>query len=140
MKKVLLLAAALLLTACSQAPGAGDMKDILTRQYQRQLGPDAVLVRNLKKVDGKAEGKDRYLVDVKYDLVFLKGFDQLSQQAQDKAKDGQWLGAVDQGLNLWQLRMTYGDVKSGDVKHVAKRYKLVKTDAGWDLADNWPEN
>lgn len=137
MRAALLIALSLLLSACSQAPDTSDMTRILSRQYQQQLGPDAVLIRNLEKVDGKAKGKDGYLVDVKYDLVFLKGFDQLTGEAQDKARDGQWLGMLDKGLSLWQLHLTFGNFKSGDVVPVEQRYELVKTDASWDLAANW---
>ncbi|WKE66954.1 hypothetical protein PVT67_06880 [Gallaecimonas kandeliae] len=137
MRRALWLALALLLGACSQAPDAGDMQQILSRHYQRLLGDDTVLVRNLEKVDGKADGDNGYLVDVRYDLVFLKDFEDLAGQTENKARQGQWLGALDQGLSLWQLQLQFGNFHSGDVVKVEHRYELVKTDKGWDLAENW---
>ncbi|EKE71077.1 hypothetical protein [Gallaecimonas xiamenensis] len=137
MKHALLLGLALLLSACSRAPDTGDLHQILSRQFQRQLGPDAVMIRNLEKQDGKAESDQGYLVDVRFDLVFLKSFDDLARQTEDKARNGQWLGVLGQGLSLWQLHMQYGSFQSGDVVQVQQRLELVKTDNGWDLAENW---
>ncbi len=137
--RLLLLALALLLGACTFAPSDADLTQMLERHYQRQLGPQVVLVRNLERVDSLQKGDHRYLVDIRYDLVFLKSFDELASDAEQRAQQGQWLSAISGGLNLWQLSLQYGQFKQGDVIKLNERHELIKTDQGWDLASAWEQ-
>ncbi|WP_341503793.1 hypothetical protein [Gallaecimonas sp. GXIMD4217] len=139
MLRALLLFFSLLLTACSFAPGEGELAEMLDRHYERQLGPGVVLVRNLEKVNGRELGSDRYLVDVKYDLVFLKSFDELASETEGQAEQGRWLSAISGGLNLWQLSLQFGQFQRGDVRHLDERHELLKTEQGWDLASAWED-
>ena len=139
LRQFLLLMTSLFLVACSQAPAPAELSQILSRHYQRELGPQAVLVRNLKKSGGIKEDDKHYKVDVHYDLVFLKSFDELANDTEQRSRQGQWLKALNDGLGLWQLHLRFGKFKSGDVVKVDQQLTLIKTDDGWDLAAHWQD-
>lgn len=122
MKFLAILLIALALTACSGKPSDSDVK----RQYIEFISEDAdpkiMTIENFERVNGLQQDENTYVVDVKYDIVMKKSFEQI---AKETPKD---IGSM---LGLVALEERMGQFKEGHRVTRKDKATFVKTEKGW---------
>jgi len=125
---LLLLVAALALSACSNRPGT----DQIRTQVEARLlanGRDRIYsVENFRKVNGIPRDKNTYIAEVTYDLRFKHN---LKETASILQGDSGSIFAA--GMDTAALAMKYGDFKAGDVRHEKGSFRFIRTEKGWRL-------
>ena len=134
MKKVSLLLISLVLVACSGKPSDRQIEQLVSEAILSDGGAETYSISNFEKTNGLAKTEQLYIADVRYQLTFKKGFEELSDQVINKpsASPFETVGA---GFKLMTMRMQFGDFKAGDSITKEDRVQLVKTEQGWRLDD-----
>lgn len=127
---------AVLLSACTSPPSDEHIKIQVARHILPQAGEEIFSLENFRKIDGLLTHDDNYIVEVSYDLVFRKSLDEISVQLSDEAKHAPFV-AMDKGLELFSKVMKFGNFKAGERIHRTEIYRMVKTEQGWRLADDF---
>ncbi|MEJ2033266.1 MAG: hypothetical protein P8Y63_09555 [Deltaproteobacteria bacterium] len=124
----------LFLAGCSGSPGEGTIEKQVAQELHNSDRSDIYRINNFEKLSGHYKKDSTYIADVEYDLVFKKSYEQAAEEAKEGSKDNP-LNALGSGMDLFTLKLQYGDFKAGEVLHREERVTLVKTDQGWMLED-----
>ena len=122
----------LFLTACSNAPGNGEMEKLVGIELKANTPQAVFRIENFKKLDGQLDDATHYTANVGYDLVFTKSLQEIADSAGNAP--GGPLDKLGAGMNLVTLSLLYGDFKAGDRLPRQQTLHLVKGEAGWRLA------
>lgn len=120
------LLALLLLVACANRPGDGDIQ----RQMAERLaveGGGVFAVENFRKTDGFESNPNVYVAEVEYDLVFQRSLADLALNL------GKRDDPVLAGLDLVALGLKYGQFEAGERLHRSEKATFHKTERGWLL-------
>jgi len=123
------LLALLLLAACANRPGDGDIQ----RQVAERLlseGGSLYTVENFRKTNGFEPGQNVYIADVEYDLIFQKSLADLALNLRDRNDP------LLAGLDLMALGLKYGQFQAGERRHRTEQVTFHKTERGWLLQNN----
>ena len=118
--------ALLLLVACANRPGDGDVQRQVNERLLRE-GGSLYVVENFIKTNGFDPGQNVYVAEVEYDLVFQKSLADLALNLRD-SKD-----PLLAGLDLVALGIKYGQFQAGERRHRAEKVTFHKTEQGWLL-------
>ncbi len=122
----------LLLAACSGVPGEGEVEE-LVREKLLGEGANAYLeIENFARLNGYEKGDNHYVVQVRYELVFLKGLEEIAADLEAQAGESV-LDQMSAGLGLLALRIKYGDFRAGARFPVEEDIPLVRTEKGWRI-------
>ncbi|KAA1176086.1 hypothetical protein FWJ25_02845 [Marinobacter salinexigens] len=105
-----------LLAGCSDSPSNSDIESALNAMNSESFTE----VSDFEKVNGYAEGENRYVVDVNYELTFTKGLDELMAESSGLEK-----------MALGMLKMTMGDFEEGDTMEDSTSITFVDSENGW---------
>lgn len=135
MKKISLLIACVILAACSGKPSDRQIEKLVSEAMLSDGGAETYSISDFEKTNGLAKNEQLYIADVRYQLTFKKGFDELSDQVINAPSDSPF-ETVGAGFKLMTMRMQFGDFKAGDSITKEDRVQLIKTEQGWRL-DNY---
>jgi hypothetical protein len=126
MKRLFVPLLALLLAACGNQPGDGDIRRQVT---ERLLGEGAGIftVENFRKTNGFEPSQNVYVADVEYDLLFQKSLADLALNLRNRSDP------VLAGLDLVALGLRYGQFQAGERQHRTEKATFLKTEKGWLL-------
>ncbi len=127
MKRLIIsLLALLLLAACANRPGDGDIQRQVTERLLSGSG-GLYIVENFRKTNGFEPGQNVYIAEVEYDLVFQRSLADLALNLRNR--DDPLLA----GLDLMALGLKYGQFQAGERQHRAEKVTFHKTERGWLL-------
>ena len=122
----------LLLSACAGRPGDAVVRKELEARLHKE-GLDALFrLENLQRLNGYALDDNRYVVQVKYDLVFTRDYADLAQEAKQTANDAPLAGFMG-AMTLLALQMQYGNFKAGERITREADLTFVRSEKGWRL-------
>ncbi|MDG4549136.1 MAG: hypothetical protein P9F19_07170 [Candidatus Contendobacter sp.] len=121
--------ALLLLAACANRPGDGEIERQITARLLRE-GGSLYIVENFRKTNGFEPSQNVYVAEVEYDLVFQQSLADLALNLRDR---GDPLLA---GLDLVALGLKYGQFQAGERRHRAEKATFHKTERGWLLQND----
>jgi hypothetical protein len=119
----------LLLAACANRPGDGDIQRQVTERLLRE-GVNLYIVENFRKANGFEPSQNVYVAEVEYDLVFQKSLADLALNLRDRSDP------LLAGLDLVALGLKYGQFQAGERRHRTERVTFHKTERGWLLQDD----
>ncbi len=121
--------ALLLLAACANRPGDGDIQRQVTERLLGQ-GGSLYVVENFRKTNGFEPSQNVYIAEVEYDLVFQKSLADLALNLRERNDP------LLAGLDLVALGLKYGQFQAGERRHRAEKVTFHKTERGWLLQDD----
>lgn len=129
-----LFALIIILSGCSGKPSENDIEKQIVVNLLSNGGEEIFQVENFEKTNGFEKDSKTYIADVKYDLVFKKGIQELAQQLKTESQ-GSPFGAVGAGLGIMALQMQFGNFEAGH--RIAKEEKVIfiKTENGWHISE-----
>ena len=116
----------MLLAACANRPGDGDIERQVNERLLRE-GGSLYVVENFRKTNGFEPGQNVYVAEVEYDLVFQKSLADLAINLRDSQDP------LLAGLDLVALGIKYGQFQAGERRHRAEKATFHKTERGWLL-------
>lgn len=132
MKKISLVLLSLALVACSGKPSDRQIEQLVSAVILSDGGAETYELSDFEKTNGLAKNEQLYIADIRYQLTFKKGFDELSDQVINEPGDSPF-ETVGAGFKLMTMRMQFGDFKAGDSIIKEDRVQLVNTEEGWRL-------
>ena len=129
MKRLFFMTFILLLAACANRPGDGDIERQVNERLLRE-GGSLYVVENFRKTNGFEPGQNVYVAEVEYDLVFQKSLADLAINLRDSQDP------LLAGLDLVALGIKYGQFQAGERRHRAEKATFHKTERGWLLQDD----
>ena len=123
------LLALLLLAACANRPGEGEIQRQVTERLLSE-GGDLYTVENFRKTNGFEPSQNTYAADLEYDLVFKKSLADLALNL--RKRDDPVLA----GLDLVALGLKYGQFQAGERQHHTEKVTFFKTEQGWLLQND----
>jgi len=129
MKRLLFAIFIMLLAACANRPGDGDIERQVNERLLRE-GGSLYVVENFRKTNGFEPGQNVYVAEVEYDLVFQRSLADLAINLRD-SKD-----PLLAGLDLVALGIKYGQFQAGERRHRAEKATFHKPEGGWLLQDD----
>lgn len=129
----------LLLASCSGKPRTGEIENQVVAQLH--AGGDASIfhIENFQKVNG-FEGQDgTYIAEISYDVVFDKGFSDMTAAAGDSMQNNP-LGSFLGGMQAFGYLVQFGNFTKGERRTMTDKVTLLKTDNGWRLSEDWIGN
>jgi len=129
MKRLLFAIFIMLLAACANRPGDGDIERQVNERLLRE-GGSLYVVENFRKTNGFEPGQNVYVAEVEYDLVFQKSLADLALNL--RKRDDPVLA----GLDLVALGLKYGQFQAGERRHRTERATFHKTERGWLLQND----
>jgi hypothetical protein len=133
MKKIALLVAVILLSACSMKPSDEMIAQQVTAQLLQRHSNAIFEVTNFKKVNGIARDNNHYDAEVEYELRFVVDLKDAAERLQESS--GSIFAA---GMEATALGLTYGNFKKGDGRHKKEWVHFVRSEQGW-LIDQQPQ-
>ncbi len=121
--------ALLLLAACANRPGDGDIQRQVTERLLGQ-GGSLYVVENFRKTNGFEPSQNVYIAEVEYDLVFQKSLADLALNLRERNDP------LLAGLDLVALGLKYGQFQAGERRHRAEKVTFHKTERGWLLQND----
>ena len=128
---------ALLLAACSRAPGADDAEKALQAELKSSHLQDLLAIEDVEKKNGYADGEHRYALEIDYTLRAKQNL----SDYMDQIKGDENLSALDRFatiMALSALRIEHGNFKKGDTFHRQRTLTFRETENGWQPMQ--PEN
>ena len=119
----------LLLAACANRPGDGDIQRQVTERLLSE-GGSLYTVENFRKTNGFEPSQNVYVADVEYDLIFQKSLADLALNLRDRSDP------LLAGLDLVALGIKYGQFQAGERRHRTERATFHKTERGWLLQND----
>ena len=129
MKRLLFAIFIMLLAACANRPGDGDIERQVNERLLRE-GGSLYVVENFRKTNGFEPSQNAYVAEVEYDLVFQKS---LADMALSLRNSNDPLLA---GLDVVALGIKYGQFQAGERRHRAEQVTFHKTERGWLLQND----
>ncbi|MGH6935753.1 MAG: hypothetical protein ACRED2_06150, partial [Methylocella sp.] len=129
------------LAACSRPPSVEEIKGQLESVLAADAGGVAT-VANFEKINGYEKGEEKYIADIKYDLVFAKDAKQIFQQAIKKTPHTAFAAMGSEGLALAAFGPAMMDLVAGkkfSVTDTVTLIKSVRAEKGWGLEEWHPE-
>lgn len=126
MKKIALLLAMMLLSACSMKPSDEMVAQQLTAQLLQRHSAAIFEVANVKKVNGISRDKNHYDAEVEYELRFVVDLKDATERLQKQS--GSIFAA---GMEATALGLTYGNFQQGDTLHKKEWVHFVRSEQGW---------
>lgn len=123
------LLALLLLVACANRPGDGEIQRQITERLSIE-GRGLFAVENFRKTSGFESGQNVYVAEVEYDLVFRRSLADLALNL------GKRDDPVLAGLDLVALGLKYGQFEAGERLHRSEKATFRKTERGWLLQND----
>ncbi len=132
-KLIVVALLALQAVACSNLPDANRVAALVREQALADGLGDLFRLENFRKTNGFQPSKNVYVVDVEYDLVFLKGFGDVVREIGENPTGPQY-GVFGSKLILAAIQSNFGHFKAGD--RITKREKITlhHTENGWQIA------
>ena len=124
------------LSGCQTIPTDAEIQIQVAKHVLSDNNAKIFSLENFRKVNGLSVDKQTYIVEVKYDLVFRKGLEELSEEL-NRTSNNNPLAAFGSGMELLAQLMKYGQFKAGDRIPHHEKYKLIKTEQGWRMADDF---
>ncbi|MDF1762998.1 MAG: lipoprotein [Oleibacter sp.] len=135
MKKLIYIFAlslAFILSGCSGKPSDGEIEKQITGNLLSDGGDEIFIVENFKKTNGFEKDSKTYIADVKYELVFKKGLQELAQLLEKESQSSPF-GAMGASLGMMALQMQYGNFKAGHRVEKEEKVTFIKTENGWRI-------
>jgi len=133
MKRLMyLIIALLILSGCSGKPSNRDIETQIKANLLEDGGEALFQIENFEKTNGFEKSKNIYIADVKYELVFKKGLDELTDDIKQTSENSV-LEAMGAGLGVMALSMKYGNFKAGHRVPIEDKVTFIKTEKGWLL-------
>ena len=129
MKRLLFAVCILLLAACANRPGDGDVERQVNERLLRE-GGSLYIVENFHKTNGFEPSQNVYVAEVEYDLVFQKSLADLALNLRDRNDP------LLAGLDLVALGIKYGQFQAGERRHRAEKVTFHQTERGWLLQND----
>nr|WP_320050436.1 hypothetical protein [uncultured Desulfuromonas sp.] len=126
----------LILSGCSSLPTDAEIQIQVAKHVLSDNNAKIFSLENFHKVNGLSVDKQTYIAEVEYDLVFRKGLEELSEELNRTSSDNP-LAAFGSGMELLAQLMKYGQFKAGDRIPHHEKYKLIKTEQGWRMANDF---
>jgi hypothetical protein len=121
--------ALLLLAACANRPGDGDIERQITERLLSE-GGSLYVIENFRKINGFEPGQNVYVAEVEYDLAFQKSLADLALNLRDRSDP------LLAGLDLVALGLKYGQFQAGERRHRTEKATFHKTKRGWLLQND----
>ncbi len=130
MQRVLFpILALLLLAACANRPGDGDIQRQVTERLLSE-GGSLYAIESFHKTNGFEPSQNVYIAEVEYDLVFQKSLADLALNLRDRSDP------LLAGLDLMALGLKYGQFQAGERRHRTEKVTFHKTERGWLLQND----
>ncbi len=130
MQRVLFpILALLLLAACANRPGDGDIQRQVTERLLSE-GGSLYAIESFHKTNGFEPSQNVYVAEVEYDLVFQKSLADLALNLRDRSDP------LLAGLDLMALGLKYGQFQAGERRHRTEKVTFHKTERGWLLQND----
>jgi len=126
----------LLLSGCQSVPSDAEIQIQVAKKVLSNNNEKIFSLDNFHKVNGLSVDKQTYIAEVEYGLVFRKGLEELSEELNRTSNDNP-LAAFGSGTELLAQLMKYGQFKAGDRIPHHEKFKLIKTEQGWRMADDF---
>nr|WP_320116590.1 hypothetical protein [uncultured Desulfuromonas sp.] len=126
----------LLLSGCQSIPTDAEIQIQVAKKVLSHNNEKIFSLENFHKVNGLSVDQQTYIAEVEYDLVFRKGLEELSAELNRTTSDNP-LAALGSGMELLAQLMKYGQFKAGDRIPHHEKFKLIKTEQGWRMADDF---
>jgi hypothetical protein len=134
MKKFISIALlSVLLSACSGLPEDKAIETMLRDSILSDGLGDLFVLENFTKTNGFKESDNVYIVDIEYDLVFQKSFNEVMREIRADPTGPQY-GMFGSKLVLAAIQSNFGQFDAGDRIHKEDKVTLHKTEKGWQLA------
>lgn len=127
---IIALSFAFILSGCSGKPSDGEIERQIIGKLQGNGGVQILTVENFKKTNGFEKDSKTYIADVRYEIVFKKGFPEVAQLLKQELQ-GSPFGAMGESLGMMALQMQYGDFKAGDRFVKEEKVTFINTENGW---------
>jgi hypothetical protein len=124
---------AVLLSACSGLPEDKAIETMLRDSILSDGLGDLFVLENFTKTNGFRESDNVYIVDIEYDLVFQKSFNEVMREIRADPTGPQY-GMFGSKLVLAAIQSNFGQFDAGDRIHKEDKVTLHKTEKGWQLA------
>ena len=131
-----LLLFVVLLTACTSVPTDAEIQIQVAKTVLQQNNDKIFSFENFHKVNGLSVDTTTYIAEVQYDLVFRKGLEELTEELNSTSSSDP-IAALGSGMELLGQLMKYGQFKAGDRLPRHEKFKLIKTEQGWRMADDF---
>ena len=129
MKRLLFAIFIMLLAACANRPGDGDIERQVNERLLRE-GGSLYIVENFRKTNGFEPGQNVYIAEVEYDLVFQKSLADMALSLRNSNDP------LLTGLDVVALGIKYGQFQAGERRHRAEQVTFHKTERGWLLQND----
>ncbi len=135
MKKLLvIILLAGLMTGCSNFPNDQEIQLIITENVLSDGFDDLFKIEAFRKTNGFQQSDKVYIVDVEYDLVFLKSFIDVVREIRDNPAGPQY-GLLGSKFILMAIQSNFGQFEVGDIIHKTSKVTLIKTEQGWQVSE-----
>lgn len=125
-----------LLAACTTIPSDNEIQIQVAKSVLSQGGEKIFALENFQKINGLSIDKQTYIAEVKYDLVFRKGLEELTKELKEQSNQSP-LQALGSGMEIFAQLMQYGQFEAGDRLTQHEKFKLIKTEQGWRMAKDF---
>lgn len=125
-----------LLSACTTQPSDHEINILVAKSVLPQGGENILALENFRKVNGIRVDDTTYVAEVEYDLVFRKGLEELTAELAQQSQHSP-LEALGAGVELFGQLVQYGQFKAGDRLPQSGTFKLIQTEQGWRLAQDF---
>ena len=122
-----------LLSACSGLPEDKAIETMLRDSILSDGLGDLFVLENFTKTNGFRESDNVYIVDIEYDLVFQKSFNEVMREIRVDPTGPQY-GMFGSKLLLAAIQSNFGQFDAGDRIHKEDKVTLHKTEKGGQLA------
>ena len=121
------------LSACNGVPKDKEIESIVRSDILSDGFDDLFAVENFAKNNGFRESDNVYIVDVEYDLVFLKSFIDVVREISNDPTGPQY-GLLGSKFILASIQSNFGQFEVGDRIHKTDKITLHKTEKGWQVS------
>lgn len=133
-KNFLFLLPLLLLAGCSDIPAEAEVAELVRARVLGEGENDYLSIEDFEKLNGYEKDDNRYVVQVRYQLVFHKSLEEIAAELEARSGDSV-LDQMSAGLGVMALRIKYGDFKAGDRFPVSEDLTLIRTEKGWRILE-----
>jgi len=136
MKRIIVLLLAASLVACyGVVPDNREIETMVRNSLLTDGLDDLFTMENFTKANGFRQSDNVYIVDVEYDLVFLKSFVDVVREIR-KDPTGPQYGIFGSKFILTAIQSNFGQFETGDRIHKTDKITLHKTEKGWQIAES----
>ncbi|MBN2643916.1 MAG: hypothetical protein JXR59_00395 [Desulfuromonadaceae bacterium] len=134
--RLLILLFITLLWGCDRAPNDEQLRRQIGARVLQNEQAELFSLENFHKMNGFKRDDGSYIAQVSYDLVFRKSAEEWAEELEQNASSAP-LAALGHSVAFMGQVMQYGNFKAGQRITREEKYRLVKTEQGWRLADEF---